>query len=73
MTRKEQLIKVANRLISESIYAVDLAYLNGFAMGANIECDYASIYHYLDIELGADFPIKLADDFMYACEGWYNV
>ena len=69
MTRKEQLIKVANRLISESIYAVDLAYLNGFAMGANIADDYDSIQQYLKAELGADFPLKLADDFLYGCEG----
>jgi hypothetical protein len=61
---KEDLIRVANLVIAESNYAVDIASLRGFCIGVNVHLN--QLNSYLEGLLGDDYPKSLPDSFLYA-------
>jgi len=60
----DDLVRIANILISESNYAVDVAALNGFCLGAGIKLH--SLEAWLRQHLGERFPTELPGNWLYA-------
>lgn len=61
---KEDLVRVAHLVISDSSYAVDQAAINGFCVGANVQP--RNLESFLKEKLAEDFPKDLPENWLYA-------